>query len=199
MAFQEKNKHSRLLEFEPATPTQLRAAFELLHPHISPHTDIEPNDELLSELAHSYMNPTIQLDAMTLDAIDAEYDGDTDTIYPQTLVLQAHIFYGEMPVAERSLAYVLAHDPVEQTYNGFVLQAFHDAESYPLEISHEIAEFARTVAAHPEQYRDTIDHDQSDITATSYRQTAELRPLDSVDLDLLAAAAQYAHRAQNSY
>lgn len=180
----------RFLEFSPATEAQIRAAFDLLHTRIPEHSNLTPTDELLDEISHSYMNPLNGLDKISLSKLNAEYDTDTNTSYPDVITLQAHIFYGEMPLAERTLMYVLAHEQLDDKYSGFVLQAFHDSESYSLEAEHSIAEFARTIAAHQDEYTDTVVYDQQHAPVTSYRQTAELRPLDEADLELLAIAAQ---------
>lgn len=193
-------KHEQLpsstLNFEPADTLQLKAAYDLLRNAVSGHQELTPSPTLTESVQHSSATPFNTIDAASLDTLPAEYDPENNTVYPEILTFQVHGFYGDIDANERSLVYTLAHDPVENTYSGFVLQAFHDSESYPLESSHSLSEFAHTVAAHHDEYTTTLDHEQFKFSTGDFKRTTELRALDASDLDTFAiAVAQQATAA----
>ena len=175
--------------FEQATVPQLHAAFDMLQSAAST-TDlaIEPTPELHTSVNESSATPFRAIESLSITSAKAEYDATNNTVYPETVTLQVHGWYGDIDANERSLAYTLVHDPIENTYDGFVLQSFHNSDSYPLETQHAMVEFARTIAAHTQEYKQTIDHCQPDFSTGDFKRTAELRPMDTTDLDLLAAA-----------
>lgn len=184
------------LNFEPADNLQLKAAYSLIENTISGHQELTSNTALTESIQHSTATPFNSIDTAALDTLPAEYDPENNTMYPKILTLQVHGFYGDIDANERSLVYTLAHDPLENTYSGFVLQAFHDSESYPLESSHSLSEFAHTIAAHYDEYMTTLDHEQFKFSTGDFKRTTELRPLDVSDLDTFAiAAAQQATAA----
>lgn len=180
---------SSTLDFEPADNLHLKAAYDLIRSSISNHTEVAPDAALTESIRHSSATPFNSIDSMSLDTLPAEYDPENNTVYPEILSFQIHGFYGDIDANERSLVYTLTHNPVENTYAGFVLQAFHDSESYPLENSHSLSEFAHTVAAHYDEYVTTLDHEQFKFSTGDFKRTTELRPLDTSDLDTFAIAA----------
>lgn len=174
------------LDFEQASPLDLENAYKLLRETTPSHIAFTPSISMTESLRNSSAIPFNLVDSITIDSLPAEYDLEDNTIYPNTITLQVHGFYGDIDANERSLAYTLTHDEAG-TYTGFVLQAFHDSKSYPLEATHSIPEFARTVAAHYNEYEDTVDHDQPGFSTDDFKRTAELRPLDMSDLDMMAS------------
>lgn len=172
-------------QFENASEKQIQEAFDLLEAAALPHATLTPNESLLNTVRAATATPFEKIEPITLATLDAEYDKETNTVYPQIVAVQLHGHYGEMMINERSLVYALAHDPVENTYQAFALQAFHDSESYPIEVEFSLIEFARTIAAETEKYQSGVEHEQPAMASGDYKRTAELRPLDGGDLDMM--------------
>lgn len=185
MSNHEWTPHTSLAS-EQVSASYLKNAYTMIREITPIHEQITPDAQIVESFRKSSAIPFNSLDAVSVDLLPAEYDPENNDVYPETITLQAHGFYGDMDANERSLAYTLAYNPTENTYSGFVLQAFHDSESYPLEVASSLPGFARTVAAQYTEYASTIDHDQPGFSTDDFKRTAELRPLDQSDIDMIA-------------
>lgn len=154
---------------------------------IAPHESVSIDAELVDEIRLATATPFREVERVSIGHLPAEYDTVDNTVYPETFSATVYGWFGDMDSNERSISFVIAHDPHTNTYSGFVAQSFHDATSYPLDESIGVDGLMRSVASHLDTFRDT----SSDPIITGlpvgddYKRTEDIRLLEAQDLELL--------------
>lgn len=172
-------------EAKPLSQETLALAFEYLHTKNTASLNApDINESLTRTIRETTDTPFTYLDSVSLGHSEAEFDSIDNTVYPEVFSATVHGLYGVDGVSERSLSLVVARDPHGNTYEGFVTQAFHDAESYPLDEKIGSDLFMRSVANNPGK---AMSADTIPITSVGgdYKRTSDLRTLEQQDLELL--------------
>lgn len=196
--------HRVFEDYAAALPTTIRThdpkTREEIITQASP-VELSPHD-LLEPIRYATDTPFVAIDSIVASHLPADFDisGRNDgTTYPEIVAITMHGYYGESPMAERSISYVIAKDADTHQLTGFALQHFHDADSYMFaapdndprwSVYLQPTEFLRTIAADLNKYKAFISDTITDISvdASEIKRTTELRQLDVNDLVLFDSA-----------
>lgn len=197
--------HDTFALFAAAVPTHVRARDPQTNQDVmAPITPVELDPyAMLDSIRAATDTPFQEIESVVVSHLAPDYDSqgrNGGTIYPETIAVTLHGYYGDIDVAERSISYVIAPDELTGGMNGFAVQHFHEAGSYmfadPLSdprhfIYTQPTELLRTIAANLDDYQSFIDDRiaYANIgTSEDMKRTAELRPLDTNDLLLFQSA-----------
>lgn len=197
--------HDTFTRFAEAIPTHIHTHDPQTYQYvIAPSTPAELDPyAMLDSIRAATNTPFQEIESVVVSHLAPDYDDqgrNGGTIYPETIAVTLHGYYGDIDVAERSISYVIAPDELTGDMNGFAVQHFHETGSYmfadPLSDPHHFiytqpTELLRTIAANLDDYQSFIDDRiayENIGTSEDMKRTAELRPLDTNDLLLFQSA-----------
>lgn len=171
---------------------------------LAPITPVELDPAaMIDDVRTATDTPFNEVESIVVSHLAPDYDihGERGgTMYPEVIAITMHGYYGDIDVSERSISYVIAPNEETGEMNGFVVQNFHNADSYsfadpesnPKDFVYvQPTELLRTIAADLDEYRAFIDEGIAFATPGmngDVKRTAELRPLDMNDMLLFDSA-----------